>query len=644
MSDSEIPPAPDLTTSGSLSLDYSSPYWRDDFRTGAWSPSVLDRNDALSRCFHPTLLHALVASAKHGEDLRITLLPERERDQAEQRSYTQLYERARRLAGGLARLGVQPGDRVLIVLPTCHDFLAIFFACQMCGAVAVPAYPPDGFRVETGLKRLAHIARHSGSRVCVTWPSVAPLLGDIAHTAKSMERVINVEELEGARLPKTHRVDTDDPAFIQYTSGSTGQPKGVVLTHRNLITNIHAMGQALRINDTDVLVGWCPLYHDMGLIGTFLSAVYWRLPLVLLSPMAFLQKPHRWLRAMSDYGGTISPAPNFGYALAVRRVKETQREGLDLSTWRVALNGAEPVTRDAVTSFQETYAPYGFSPNAVMPVYGLAEGSLAVSFPDPGTPVRYATVDRARLAEGYATPLGSGKAAHFGTTLACVGRAVPGHSVRVIVANGRSVGENMVGHVITTGGSVMAGYFQDKDATDACLQHGWLQTGDLGFVRDGELYICGRAKDLIIVRGRNYHAEDLEQSAEEVPGARKGSVVAFGVFDEELGSDRVVLVVESKETDEALRQRIAEQVSQAVIEGTGLPVDEVVVVPPGTVPKTSSGKRQRQRCKLAYLNDELTPQTPGRLDIGLAYVRSKAGGMRMQTRRLRRALGGERDD
>ncbi len=626
----------DPTVSGSLPLNYSSEFWAEDFRTSAWRAGALDREEVLSKRLHPTLLHALVAAAKLEESAKITVLPERERDEPEVMTYRELYEDARRIAMGLRENGAGQGDRILIVLPTCMDFLSVFFACQMIGAIPVPAYPPSGFRIETGLKRLAHIARHSSSRLCVTWGTVSPLMGDVAHSAKALERVVVVDELRSGRLPELHGMRRDEPAFIQYTSGSTGNPKGVLLSHRNLITNIHGMGQALHIDHNDVLVGWCPLYHDMGLIGTFLSAVYWRLPLVLLSPSAFLTKPKRWLRAMSDYGGTISPAPNFGYALAVRRVKEAHREGLDLSSWRVALNGAEPVTQAVVKEFQETYAPYGFHAEAMFPVYGLAESSLAVAFPDLGLPVRYMTVDRGRLADGIAEPVPSDSP--NATTLACVGRAIPGHSVRVVSDQNLEVGEDVVGHVIVTGDSVMNGYFMNPGATDDCLRQGWLWTGDLGFVSGGELYLCGRAKDLIIVRGKNYHAEDLEQCAETVEGVRRGGVVAFGVFDEDEGSDRVVVVAETKETDPDARSALAQALSEAVIEGTGLPVDEVMVVDPATIPKTSSGKRQRQACKAQYLSGSLRAQKDGRLAMGLAFVRSQAGAMRMGTRRLRRLL------
>lgn len=626
----------DPTVSGSLPLNYSSEFWAEDFRTSAWKAGALDRQDVLSKRLHPTLVHALVAAAKLEGDFGVTVLPERERDAPEVMTYRELYEDARSIANGLRELGTGRGDRILIVLPTCMDFLSVFFACQMVGAIPVPAYPPSGFRIEMGLKRLAHIAQHSGSRICVTWGTVGPLIGEIAHAAKSLERVVNVPDLRGGRLPELHGTRRDEPAFIQYTSGSTGNPKGVLLSHRNLITNIHGMGQALHIDHHDVLVGWCPLYHDMGLIGTFLSAVYWRLPLVLLSPSAFLTKPRRWLRAMSDYGGTISPAPNFGYALAVKRVKEEDREGLDLSRWRVALNGAEPVTESVVREFQDTYAPFGFRPESMFPVYGLAECSLAASFPDLGTPVRYLTVDRAKLADGKAVPVAAN--ASSGTTLTCVGRAIPGHSVRVVSAQNNEVGEDIVGHVIVTGDSVMNGYFMNPAATEDCLRQGWLWTGDLGFVTGGELYLCGRAKDLIIVRGKNYHAEDLEQCAEGVAGVRRGGVVAFGVFDEQASTDRVVVVAETKEPDEATQRVIAQRVGEAVMEGTGLPVDEVVVVPPSTIPKTSSGKRQRHLCKLQYMNGTLRAHREGKLALGIAFVRSQAGAMRMGTRRLRRML------
>lgn len=628
-----------LTRSGSLSLDYESEYKKPHFRTGSWRLSVEEHRQDLSSFLHPTLLHALTAAAGLDEPVGVTILGEREVDKPVVFTYRELYERARHVAGGLAALGVGTGDRVMLVLPTDEAFLVSFFAVQMLGAIPAPAYPPSGFRIEAGIERLAHIARHSGTKVVLTFRLIESLMGELANHSEALVRVTTLEGLDrSTRLPKVATVEPESPAFIQYTSGSTGDPKGVLLTHRNLVTNIQAMGQALAIRSGDVIVGWCPLYHDMGLIGTFLSAIYWRVPLVLLSPMAFLTKPRRWLRAMSDYKGTISPAPNFGYALAVRRVKPEDREGLDLSSWRVALNGAEPVTMATVDAFTETYGPYGFRREAIFPVYGLAESSLAVTFPAPGSAVRQLFVDREELAEGRAkvVPAQASSAVSF----VCVGRAVPGHIVRVVDDAGEDLVPGRVGHVIVQGDSVMQGYFRNPTATTETLVDGWLRTGDLGFVHEGELYVTGRAKDLVIVHGKNYYADDIERFAERVEGARQGACVALGIYDEKVEKDRIVVIAESKLESEDARLDLAARISEAVTEGVGLPVDEVVIIPPGCLPKTSSGKRQRRRTKEAYLREELVQRRDGKFSVGLVYVRSTGGFLRMKTRRLLDRLTG----
>jgi fatty-acyl-CoA synthase len=358
----------------------------------------------------------------------------------------------------------------------------------------------------------------------------------------------------------------------------------------------------------------------------------------LLSPMAFLTKPRRWLRAMSDYKGTISPAPNFGYALAVRRVKPEDHAGLDLSSWRVALNGAEPVTMATVDAFTKTYAPFGFRREAVFPVYGLAESSLAVTFPAPGSAIRELHVSRARLADGVVELVDARDKSAVG--FVCVGKAVPGHIVRVVDDEGCDQLPDTVGNVIAKGDSVMQGYFRNPEATSQTIVEGWLHTGDLGFVHEGELYVTGRAKDLVIVHGKNYYAEDIERFAERVEGARQGSCVAFGMYDEKEEKDRIVVVAETKLESEEERVALAQRISEAVSEGVGLPVDQVVIIPPGSLPKTSSGKRQRRRTKEAYLREELVQRRDGKFSVGLVYVRSTTGFLRMKTRRfLERLLG-----
>jgi acyl-CoA synthetase (AMP-forming)/AMP-acid ligase II len=394
-----------------------------------------------------------------------------------------------------------------------------------------------------------------------------------------------------------------------------------LLSHRNLVSNIHAIGQAFRINSADVMVSWLPLYHDMGLIGTILLPIYWRIPLVLMSPTAFLSKPIRWLRAMSQYRGTLSPAPNFAYGMCVTRVSDQEREGLDLSAWRWAMNGAEPVNYRTLVDFERAYKPYGFDLRNMYPVYGLAESSLAVTFPRPGQGVRYETVDRRELANGRAV-LASGKGS---MAVVSVGRAVPGHYVTVVGPEGEQLPEREVGHIVVHGPSVMAGYFENAEATEQVVRDGWLWTGDLGYFADQNLYVTGRAKDLIIVRGRNLYAEDIERVAERIDGVRLGGVVAFGILDAEQEAERVVVICETKASDPAAREAIGRQVAERVSEYCEVVVDEVVLVDSGTIPKTSSGKRQRAHCRELYLADQLRPVKLSKLSLGVVLARSRAG-------------------
>jgi acyl-CoA synthetase (AMP-forming)/AMP-acid ligase II len=607
----------------------SFPDWEQDgFRTASWVAGV----PSTVQPFHKTILHALAEAARLETTIGFTILAEREGRPSDHSSYREIYHRARSVAAALTDLGVGEGDRVMLVLPTCLDFAAAFFGAQLIRAIPVPAYPPSGLKIEAGLRRLAHIANHSGAKICLTWKKLSPVIGDLATRANKLERIAHVEDLrDHAPLEgKTIRYSSRQIAFLQYTSGSTGNPKGVALTHHALVSNIHAIGQAIKITRNDRYCGWCPLYHDMGLIGQLLFSVYWRIPAVLMSPLAFLSRPVRWLRAISEYGATMSTAPNFGYALAVKRVKPEDREGLDLSTWRVALNGAEPVHLGTVLSFRDTYAPYGFPENALLPVYGLAEASLAVTFATPGAMLHYEQVDRQRLVQGQAVPsTGKGSA-----TLVSVGNAIPGHGAVVVDSDGQPLPEREVGHIIATGPSLMDGYWQDSRATLRVLRDGNLWTGDLGYFADGHLFIAGRAKDIILIRGSNYYAEDLEHSAEAVAGVRPGGTVAFGVYDDRQATDAVVLVCETREMDRDKRRVIAEMVGESVQEECGVAVDQVVLVEPGTIPKTSSGKRQRSLCKRLYLEERLVPERTGKLRLASVFLRSQAGHFLLHARKL----------
>jgi fatty-acyl-CoA synthase len=606
------------------------------FRTATW---LVARVGEELRPLHPTMLHALAHAAKLEERTGVTLLPEDERAPETRLSYRHLYAEARALAAVLAARGIRRGDRVLVVLPTSLEFLIAFFALLRLGALPCPSYPPAALeKAEVGLDRLRHIASHAGAVLCLTSRELHPLLGDLAHGVPGMREIVDVEELLASAPAPSIKAEAspETPAFIQYTSGSTSHPKGVLLSHANLVANIHAIGQALKISRRDVCVSWLPLYHDMGLIGVVLFAVYWRLPLALMSPTAFLVKPVRWLRAIQRFRGTLSAAPNFGYARCVRNVRGAQRQGLDLSSWRVALNGAEPVNLRTLVEFEESFAPHGFAPSAMLPVYGLAEASLAVTFPRVGEPRRHLAVDRASLASGNVRAAVEGRpAAH----LVCVGTAVPGHDVRIVDSAGLDVDPDEVGHIVVKGPSVMQGYFADAKATRAILQDGWLWTGDLGFFADGGLYVAGRAKDLIIIGGKNHYAEDLERVAEQVEGVRPGGAAAFGVYDEDKARDVLVVVCETTVAP-ASAAALVEAVHGRVCDECRVAPDEVVLVPPGTIPKTSSGKRQRALCRQRYLVDELVPRRTSKLRLAQIFIRSQAGHVRMMARRV---LGRQRE-
>ncbi len=399
------------------------------------------------------------------------------------------------------------------------------------------------------------------------------------------------------------------------------------------MSNVHAIGQAAQIVRTDAVASWLPLYHDMGLIGALYFSIYWRLRIVLMSPTAFLMRPSRWLQAISEHQLTMSPAPNFAYALCTKRVRAADRKDLDLSSWRLALNGAEPVNRQTVEAFIESFAPHGFRAEAMFPVYGLAESTVASTFPKPGSPLRFETVDRAALADGRVVEAYGERA----TTVTCVGRALPGHEVIVADELGDPVDDGDVGHVLVRGPSIMKGYYLDPASTSRVLRDGWLWTGDLGYTRDGEFFITGRAKDLIILRGRNYYAEDVERVAETIDGIRHGGVVAFALYDENAARDMVVVVCETKTQNDLDEKAMAERIIEAVSQACELTIDEVVFVRPGTIPKTSSGKRQRALTRERYLADDLVPHKTGRVGIFNVFARSAAGLLVLMGRRARGA-------
>ncbi|HEX5758640.1 MAG TPA: AMP-binding protein, partial [Thermoanaerobaculia bacterium] len=497
-------------------------------------------------------------------------------------AYGELLRRARGAAAALRDQGMAPGETAALMLPTGLDYFVCFLGIQLAGGVPVPIYPPARpSQLEDHLRRQAGILRTAGCVALVAAPEVVPLARLLRAQLPALRRVVTPGELAaGACAPAPlPPVAAGDVAFLQFTSGSTGDPKGVVLTHANLLANLRAIGQAFEMLPDDVVVSWLPLYHDMGLIGTWMGSLYYGMPLVLLPPTSFLARPARWLAALARHGGTLSAAPNFAYELCVRRIADDELAGVDLSSRRLAFNGAEAVRPETLRRFAERFAPYGFRAAALKPVYGLAECSLALCFPPVEAPLRVDAVARAAFERaGRAVPAGADdpRPLHF---VSC-GPPLPGHEVRIAGPDGRELPERREGRLEFRGPSATSGYFGNPEATARLLRGGgWLDSGDLAYVAAGDVFLTGRLKDVIVVGGRNLYPQELEEAVGELPGVRKGCVAAFGSPDAASGTERLVVVAETREGEAGERERLREAIRQATVDLLGTAPDEVVLAP-----------------------------------------------------------------
>jgi fatty-acyl-CoA synthase len=542
-------------------------------------------------------------------------------------------ERALAVCGGLRSLGVRPGDRVALIFPTGIEFFEGFFGALLAGAVPVPLYPPVRLgRMGEYLHRTARMLERSGSRLVLADSRVRRILGEAIAEARPDLGCRTIGDLPGSTMEPVAAAPTD-LGLVQFSSGTTVDPKPVALSHRAIAAQVDILNGFWR--DTDELrhscVSWLPLYHDMGLIGCVFPALSRDATLTLLGPELFVARPALWLRALSRYRGTISPAPNFAYSLCVTRVSDAEMEGADLSGWRTALNGAESVAPSVLRAFCDRFARWGFRPEALTPVYGLSEAALAVTFSDLDRPFRGRRFDREGLSRDRVA-----REAPDGREIVSVGRAVPGFRLRIVNEMGRDLPEGRVGRVWARGPSLMDGYLGDPEATARALRDGWLDTGDLGFLREGELYLTGRAKDVVILRGRNYAPDEIERSVEAVPGVRSGCAVAASWLPEDAPGEVLALFVEaSRQATPLEREALPEACREAVLGATGLAVDRVVILAPGTLPRTSSGKLRRAETLRLYLAEELTapdPVTPLRLAGAMARSSLAYAKMRFERR------------
>lgn len=542
---------------------------------------------------------------RHGDQVHITLYTEGEH--AEEITYRMLQTEARSLAAGLLAQGAGIGDRVAVMLPTGRDFLTAFYGALYAGCVPVPLYPPvRPSQIEDHMRRIAGIVANAETVMLVTDDRARPLGNLLKAQCASLRGVTTVAELSGHAASILPTVGPQDIAFLQYTSGSTGNPKGVVLTHANLMANLKAMKQASGVTPQDIFISWLPLYHDMGLIGACMGSLYVGFRLVLMSPLAFLGRPALWLRRIHLHRGTVSAAPNFAYELCANKLDARDLDGLDLSCWRLAYNGAEPVSASTIERFGARLLPYGFNPESMTPVYGLAESSVGLAFPPLGRGVRIDRVDRLVLSRlGIARPV-MGDDARAQRIVSC-GRPLPGHAIRVVDADGLGLPERTQGRVQFQGPSATSGYFRNHEATQRLMEGEWLNTGDLGYLAEGELFLTGREKDVIIRGGHNIHPQELEEAVNRLPGVRRGGVTVFPATDARTGTERLVVLAELREEGDAgTRGRIETEISGLAIDLIGMPVDDIVLAPPRTALKTSSGKIRRAACRELYERGELT--------------------------------------
>src|SRR5579864_3145747 len=483
-------------------------------------------------------------------------------DEGESDSLTfgELLAGAERVAADLAQRGIGRGDTVALMLPTSRDFFLTFAGTLLAGATPVPIYPPfRADRIAEYAERQSAILANAGARLLVTFREAASAAKLLPPLVPSLEAVVTAEALAQSRAPaplgpQLHS-RPDDLALLQYTSGSTGNPKGVMLTHANLLANVRAIGEALGLRNDDVGVSWLPLYHDMGLIGAWLMPLYFGLPVVVLSPLAFLSRPARWLRAFHRYRGTMGAAPNFAYELAAAKVSDEEIQGLDLSAWRAALNGAEPVLPSTLDRFAERFARCGFRREALLPVYGLAESSVALTIPQPGRGPRVDRVERSafeRDGRAVQAPPDAAPEDQYVITFVSVGPPIPRHEIRIIDDRGEDLAERVEGQLWFRGPSATQGYYRNDAATASLFPQGtaegWINSGDRAYRADGEMYITGRVKDIIILAGRNLYPHEIEDVVAQVPGVRKGCVAAFGAADPAKGTERLVVVADRKST------------------------------------------------------------------------------------------------
>jgi len=577
---------------------------------------------------YPTISALLTENARHYGDRVVFRVLDNGHDESDVISHAGLELDCQAIAARLQRVA-RRGDRAIILSADSAHFIRAFMACQLAGVIAVPVAPPVPLRNARRADTLRAIARDCAARVVLSSSGTAlrepvrAFAPELAELEWIDVDTVGQEERAGYVAP---RVEPEDVSFLQYTSGSTSTPKGVMVSHRALLRNEEIFTASMEITSDDVIVSWLPLFHDMGLIGNVLQAAYAGAELVLMQPQAFVQRPSRWLRAITKYRGTVAGAPNFAFELCVQYIPEQDRSEFELSSWKVAFSGAEPVRPATLDAFARAYQPHGFDRKALYPAYGLAEATLIASGGRRGQGPVTIEVDREALGKGEVVPGGD-------HTIISVGTGRLSREILIVDPDTRVPRDHgVVGEIWLAGADIPLGYWGRPAETELTFgarradtgSGPYLRTGDLGVWYEGELYVVGRLKDIIIVGGRNHYPQDIEATAEAAhPWVRSGFTAALSA--EGAGRERLVLLAEVRRPPGSWRaagpgghqappalEEIRRSVRAAVADVHGVQVDEVLLIRPGSLPKTSSGKIQRRACAAAYQNGEFTPATqPG---------------------------------
>jgi fatty-acyl-CoA synthase len=510
--------------------------------------------------------------------------------------YRDFFEQAAHYASALEAAGVRRGDIVVLILQHGEAVLHAFWGAMLAGAVpSIFSFLSDKLDPARYFNSVREMIAHAEARTVITYTEIEAALRPHLEALGHAVTVLDVDHLKPSEqrdIVSWNEPDADDTAFLQHSSGSTGLQKGVMLSHKAVINQIASYSEAIQLSSEDVVVSWLPLYHDMGLIAGFITPIMQGVPLVLMSPFQWVRDPKLLLKAIQQYGGTLCWLPNFAYNLMTLQIRERDLEGLDLSSLRAVINCSEPVYAASHDMFLERYRKYGLRAEALAVCYAMAENTFAVTQSAVGEAPKLDTIDKRVLAEAHqAVPAAEGTAS---VTLVSCGRPISNCEVRVVDGQRMSIAEREVGEIAIRSDSMLAGYYRRPDATAEALADGWYYTGDLGYLADGELYITGRKKDLMIVGGKNVYPQDIEMLLNDIPGVHAGRAVAFGVFNERLATEDIAVVAEVDTDDEAARSEIEQAIRGRVAQSTDVTARYVHLVEAKWLVKTSSGKVARQ--------------------------------------------------